>query len=483
MQTDKIKISMIRPNTGQIDGLPQNPRLLKDDRFRKLVKSIEDDPEMLDLRELIVVPKDGIYVVIAGNMRLRAMQELKMKEAPCKVLDADTAVEKLRAYTIKDNVPFGEHDWDQLANEWDAEQLAEWGLDLPHTFGDEPETAQEEEGAIPELPTIPITVKGDVWTLGKHRILCGDCRNFNDVEKLLNGSKINVAVTSPPYASQRKYDETSGFKPIPPDDYVEWYRDVASNIMANIASDGSYFCNIKPHAEELDTHLYVFDLVIAHVREWGWHFATEFCWERNGVPKQVTRRFKSQFEPVYQFAMGDWKMRPEAVMHHSENVPMPLGPGSGATTWSGKQGSGGVIDKKRRKNGIKGGEGDGRSGTNWSPVEAIGAGMAYPGNRLPTFISSHEALGHAAAFPVGLPDFFIKAYSDEGDTVYDPFMGSGSTLIAAEKNGRIGYGTEISPGYCDVIVKRWQDFTGQQAIHEASGKTFAELTEAQVSKV
>lgn len=131
MKTDKIKISKIRPNTGQIDGLPQNPRLLRDDRFRKLVKSIEDDPEMLDLRELIVVPKDGIYVVIAGNMRLRAMQELKMKEAPCKVLPADTAIEKLRAYTIKDNVPFGEHDWDMLANEWDAEELSDWGLDVP----------------------------------------------------------------------------------------------------------------------------------------------------------------------------------------------------------------------------------------------------------------------------------------------------------------------------------------------------------------
>jgi len=131
MQTDKIKISKIRPNTGQIDGLPQNPRLLKDDRFHKLVKSIQDDPEMLDLRELIVVPKDGIYVVIAGNMRLRAMQELKMKEAPCKVLPVDTAIEKLRAYTIKDNVPFGEHDWSALANEWDGVELADWGLDLP----------------------------------------------------------------------------------------------------------------------------------------------------------------------------------------------------------------------------------------------------------------------------------------------------------------------------------------------------------------
>ena len=154
MQTDKIKISKIRPNTGQIDGLPQNPRLLKDDRFHKLVKSIQDDPEMLDLRELIVVPKDGIYVVIAGNMRLRAMQELKMKEAPCKVLPVDTAIEKLRAYTIKDNVPFGEHDWSALANEWDGVELADWGLDLPiaavegDPFDDEGISASDQYGVI-----------------------------------------------------------------------------------------------------------------------------------------------------------------------------------------------------------------------------------------------------------------------------------------------------------------------------------------------
>ena len=166
MQTDKIKISKIRPNTGQIDGLPQNPRLLKDDRFHKLVKSIQDDPEMLDLRELIVVPKDGIYVVIAGNMRLRAMQELKMKEAPCKVLPVDTAIEKLRAYTIKDNVPFGEHDWSALANEWDAGELSDWGLDLPVDFGADTNEGLTDPDEVPEVPETPITVLGDVWVLG-----------------------------------------------------------------------------------------------------------------------------------------------------------------------------------------------------------------------------------------------------------------------------------------------------------------------------
>jgi len=131
MQSKSLSISKLKSNIGQIDGLPANPRVIRDEKFQKLVKSIQDDPEMLDLRELIVVPSGKTFVVIAGNMRLRAMESLGYKEAPCKVLDADTPVEKLKAYTIKDNVGFGEHDWEQLANEWDAGELSDWGLDFP----------------------------------------------------------------------------------------------------------------------------------------------------------------------------------------------------------------------------------------------------------------------------------------------------------------------------------------------------------------
>ena len=99
--------------------------------------------------------------------------------------------------------------------------------------------------------------------------------------------------------------------------------------------------------------------------------------------------------------------------------------------------------------------------------EYIVPGMAYPGNRLPTFAGSHEATGHSAAFPVGLPQFFIEAYTDPGDVTFDPFAGSGSTLIASENTGRRGYGMELSPGYCDVIVTRWQNLTGKKAVLDA----------------
>jgi hypothetical protein len=130
MKTEIVKISQLKTNNGQIEGLPKNPRFLKDEKFEKLKKSLQEDPEMLELREIIAYDNNGQLVVICGNMRLRAMQDLGIKEAPTKILPTETSIEKLKAYTIKDNVGFGEHDWEILANEWDVEQLEEWGLDV-----------------------------------------------------------------------------------------------------------------------------------------------------------------------------------------------------------------------------------------------------------------------------------------------------------------------------------------------------------------
>lgn len=131
MQSTLVKVSQLKNNSGQVPGLPANPRFIKDERFQKLVKSLKDDPEMLGLREVIAYDHSGELVVIAGNMRLKACQEIGIKEVPTKILPADTNIEKLKAYTIKDNVPFGETDWSMIANEWDTEQVTEWGLDIP----------------------------------------------------------------------------------------------------------------------------------------------------------------------------------------------------------------------------------------------------------------------------------------------------------------------------------------------------------------
>jgi ParB-like chromosome segregation protein Spo0J len=153
MRKEIVSISRLSNNKGQIEGLPKNPRFCKDHKFVQLKQSIKEDPEMLELREVIAVDYNGELVVIAGNMRLNACLELGIKEVPCKILPQDTPIDKLKAYTIKDNVGFGEHDWDALANDWDVEELAHWGLDLPIEAVDEDEleSFDEEESFIIKL--------------------------------------------------------------------------------------------------------------------------------------------------------------------------------------------------------------------------------------------------------------------------------------------------------------------------------------------
>ncbi len=118
-------------NKGQLQGLPKNPRFFRDYRYEAMKKSISESPEMLELRELIVYPlPDDKYIVVCGNLRLRACRELGYKELPCKILDPGTDVKKLREYATKDNVNFGENDMDVMTNEWDKSELQDWGVEF-----------------------------------------------------------------------------------------------------------------------------------------------------------------------------------------------------------------------------------------------------------------------------------------------------------------------------------------------------------------
>ena len=133
MERKELNVSLITPNKGQVPGLPRNPRLVKKERYEATRRSIEESPDMLELRELIVVEyMDGKYVVVCGNLRLRACKELGYKTVPCKVLPADTPAKKLREYASKDNINYGENDKDIIANEWAKYQseLADWGMEF-----------------------------------------------------------------------------------------------------------------------------------------------------------------------------------------------------------------------------------------------------------------------------------------------------------------------------------------------------------------
>ena len=138
----ELPIAQLEENKGQIAGLPANPRNIQPDKLAKLKRSILDNPEMLQLRGILVYPHGDKYIVIGGNMRLRAMVELGMASAPCVVIPSHVTADKLRAYTILDNSSMGEWDWQALQLEWDTAQLDDWGIDLPDfTDGEEDEDA------------------------------------------------------------------------------------------------------------------------------------------------------------------------------------------------------------------------------------------------------------------------------------------------------------------------------------------------------
>ena len=137
MKQETINIKHLKSNRGQVKGLPSNPRFIKNDKFAKLCKSIQEDPEMLKLREIVAYDNNGELVVIMGNMRLRAMKELGIKEASVKILPSDTPIEKLKAYTLKDNSNYGEYDFDLLSIEWDLSLLDSCAIELPEIVFDE----------------------------------------------------------------------------------------------------------------------------------------------------------------------------------------------------------------------------------------------------------------------------------------------------------------------------------------------------------
>lgn len=186
---------MQRVNIQEVRLNEENPRYIKDHKFEKLVKSIKEFPQMLDLRP-IVVNQD--MIVLGGNMRLRACREAGLTEVP--IIYADNLTEEQqKEFVIKDNSSFGEWDWDILANEWDTEQLIDWGMDIPDDWAVDEVLEAEEDNyeAADDIQTD--IVLGDLIEIGEHRLLCGDSTDSDQVAKLMNGEKVQLLFTDPPY--------------------------------------------------------------------------------------------------------------------------------------------------------------------------------------------------------------------------------------------------------------------------------------------
>jgi len=187
MNIEWVKTKDIIPNT-------ENPRIIKDDKFKKLVQSIKDFPEMLEIRPIVV---NNEMMILGGNMRLKAIQEIGIKEVP--IIKAENLTEQQqREFLIKDNVGFGEWDWDALANDWDPAELNEWGLDVHNLDLNELEATEDDFDVDADSIETDI-VLGDLFEIGQHRLLCGDSTDSDAVARLMDGQKADMVFTDPPY--------------------------------------------------------------------------------------------------------------------------------------------------------------------------------------------------------------------------------------------------------------------------------------------
>lgn len=250
--------------------------------------------------------------------------------------------------------------------------------------------------------------------------------------KLIPDESIDLIFTSPPYADRRK----NTYGGINTDEYVDWFKPYAQEIYRILKPTGSFFLNIKPHCDKGERVLYVYDLVLNLKREVGFRFVDEFSWTKIGVPGKFKGRFKNAFEPVYHFT------KTKDFTHNPYEVATPI-----------KEES---IKRANRKACGESQNGSGFAGLR-EGSSLKDATLALPSNHLHLPQKSNQYTSqskHPAVFPVELPEFFIKAYSNKGNIILDPFMGSGTTAVASHINERKWLGFETVSEYIEIANKR-----------------------------
>lgn len=357
----RVPISQVIPN-------PTNPRIIKDDKFKKLVKSIQEFPQMLELRPIVV---DSNMVVLGGNMRLKACVAAGLKEVPIIVADQLTDEQK-GEFIIKDNVGFGEWDWDLLANEWDVESLTDWGLELPFDNTPVLEAEEDDYEAPSEIKTD--IVLGDLIEIGPHRLLCGDSTDSDAVARLMNGEKADMVFTDPPYGVEYK-----GIN----NDTREGLEDLLT------AAFGNYLTNSKKGASVYCFHSDRSADIFHSVFRSFCHFSSMIIWIKESIVLSQTD-YQSKHEPCL-YGWFD----------------------NGTHSW--------YSDRKQE--------------SVW-------------------LAKSKREEGHTTPKPIDIVSKALTNSSLPNHLIFDLFLGSGSTMVAAHQLNRKCYGMELDPKYCQVIVDR-----------------------------
>ena len=436
-----LPLKDLERNKGQIEGLPKNPRTIKNTAFAKLKQSITDNPEMLAYRELLVYKHGKKYVIIGGNMRYEALKEIGYTEAPCKVLPQETTAEQLRAYTIKDNAGFGEWNFDDLANEWEAALLDACNIEVPQI---DEEAATEDEAEEDDYDIEGNTPKqseykdGDIFQLGRHRLICGDSTDTATVSVLFGDKHADLVVTDPPYNvdygnKNANLNRADGGKRIE--------KDIENDQMSPAAFREfliAAFTNAATVAK-LGAGIYIFHpsreaiAFIESMEAAGFLHKQQLIWVKNNI---VLGRqdYQWQHEPIlYGWKDGGTHYFVKERNHRTIIEDLP------------------DFDSMSKADLLKYIK-DLRDDTK-NPTTVIHEDKPQASKEHPTMK------------PLRLLGKLIRNSSRQGDIVFDPFGGSGSTLMAAEQIGRTCYMVEKDPCYCEVILKRYAALTGTAPLY------------------
>ena len=323
IQIQFVPIELLEYNTGQIPGIPENPRTREDTKQRNLEKSIEELPEMTIARAALCFPYNGRFVVIGGNRRLEAQRALKRKEVPIIALPEDTPAEKLRRMALLDNESTGQTDWAKLAKDWSKDEIRAWHIETPKGWFNEAPGKKAEEDNYEEPKKLKPRVKpGEIWLLGEHRLMCGDSTNKDDVAKLMNGEKADMVFTDPPYGVDYKgidNDSREG---------LEGLLDKAFfNLKQNCKPGAVFYCFHSDRCADIFHKIY---------RKYC-HFSSMIIWRKNSLVLSQTD-YQSIHEPcmygwfnngTHQY-FGDrkqesvWEQKKESVLGHTTPKPISL---------------------------------------------------------------------------------------------------------------------------------------------------------------
>jgi len=375
----KVKITEVISN-------PNNPRLIKDDKFKKLVKSIQDFPDMLNVRPIVV---NTDMVVLGGNMRLKAIKEAGIKEINVDIVDWNEQQQK--EFIVKDNVGYGEWDWDDLANNWDAEELTDWGLDIPN-FDSNVLEAEEDDFAVPDGGIETDIILGDLFEIGEHRLLCGDSTDSDKIAKLMNGQQADLIFTSPPYngntqTPQGKLYLNNDLDNKTEEDYLNFLDEIKDSFYTILKSKGIICWNIMYNNNSRQSFIKNVNRFI----DSGLLLNETIIWKKNAIP--LSKGLSRAFEFIFIFQKDELDFSYQDKYSYNENV------------WE-------ISNAKTQ--------------------------------------TEH----HKACFPVELPSKGIKLFTKEDMILFEPFTGSGTTMVASHQLKRKCYGMELDPKYCQVIVDR-----------------------------